>query len=120
MTAPSTLAKDSEKPEILSYQDYRAFLSQVAEAQQTATGRPISLHRWARRIGYKSPRSIAMVLKGQRFPSQEMVYAISKDLGLSAIEERYLGLLVLLERSRKRGKDLRAIIEDLKAINPKM
>ena len=40
--------------------------------------KPLTLRQFSELLGYKSPRSIAMVLKGQRSPSQEMITQIAE------------------------------------------
>ncbi len=63
-------------------------------------GRAIPIKTWANRLGYKSPRSLGMLVEGKRLPSTEMIELLAKDYGLSAAEKRYFELLVL-EKSGK-------------------
>ena len=53
-------------------------------------GRPIALKTWALRLGYKSPRSLGMLLEGKRLPSATMLELLAKDFGLTDLEKRYL------------------------------
>ena len=64
--------------------------------------KPLTLRQFADLLGYKSPRSIAMVLKGQRSPSQEMITQIAQVAQLNAKEILYLQLLV--KRSQYENK----------------
>lgn len=72
-----------------------------------------NLRNWARRLGYRSPSSLTMVIKGQRIPSPNMVDALVKDLKLSKREARHFQLLVELEKNQKEGKDTTNVLKEL-------
>ncbi len=103
---------------IFRFQSYRDYLNVVAERYRGRKDRPFTLNMWAKRLGYRSPRAIAMVLKGQRLPSQDMIEAFSRDLKLSILEKRYFELLVRMERSKERGQALEAVVAELKQTAP--
>jgi hypothetical protein len=64
---------------VFEFDDFRAYLNHV-RSHYPGMKRPITLERWAKKLNYRSPRSIAMVLKGQRLPSEDLVLAFSHDL----------------------------------------
>lgn len=82
--------------------------------------RPITLQRWAQRLGYKSPRSLAMVLDGTRQPTTQMILALARDLSWTAEEKRYFEILVLQTRYEKNGKAVpEALEQELKLLSPR-
>src|SRR5438270_7004452 len=103
---------------IFQFKDYQAYFQHLRSARVAAGKRRLTYRDWARRIGYRSPRGIAMVFKGQRLPSAEMVARLASDLKLSAPERKYLTLLVRLDRLKRRGKDVREVLLKLEALDP--
>ncbi len=71
------------------------------------------------RLGYKSPRSFGMVVKGERLPSEEMIHSLSQYLKLNRRKRDYLLALLKLERKKKKGKLTKEDIKSLKKINPR-
>ena len=105
---------------IFEFQDFKTYLHYVRENYPGARG-GISLERWSKKLGYKSPRSIAMVLNGQRAATNDMVLAISTDLNHSANERRYFELLSWKDKYIARGTQIPpAIAEELHQLNPKI
>jgi len=96
------------------FRSYVEYLN-AARAQR---GSKISLQLWAKRLGYRSPRSVAMVFNGQRLPSSEMVERLSKELKHTQSERRYFQLLILMERRKQKGKDVSEIVQELHKCNP--
>jgi len=108
-----------ETPEamtVFEFDDFRAYLVYVRD-HYPGLRRPITLERWAKKLNYRSPRSIAMVLKGQRLPSEDLVVAFSQDLKHSENERRYFELLV---RKEKHKDNIPAALKDeLAKLNPR-
>jgi uncharacterized protein (TIGR02147 family) len=104
--------------EIFDHSDYRAFL-RVSQRKHPVTGRAITLESWVKRLGYKSPRSVAMVLKGQRPPSSDLIEAFAKDLNLDVVRKRYFELLVLKDKHSEEGLQIDSLYLELKELNPK-
>lgn len=102
---------------IFEFEDFRAYLNHV-RSHYPGMKRPITLERWAQKLKYRSPRSIAMVLKGQRLPSEDLVLAFSNDLSHSENERRYFELLVRKEKYR--GNVPKVILDELQKLNPKL
>ena len=98
---------------VFDFDDYRNFLRSVVDGRSR---KKLSLRQWSKRLGYKSPRSLAMVIDGTRKPSAAMVETIAKDLRLSATGRRYFQLLVLQEASTARGRDGDSIAQELLAL----
>lgn len=108
-----------ETPEamtVFEFDDFRAYLVYVRD-HYPGMRRPITLERWAKKLNYRSPRSIAMVLKGQRLPSEDLVVAFSQDLKHSENERRYFELLVRKEKHK--GAVPTAVTEELTKLNPR-
>ena len=104
--------------ELFDFNDYRSFL-RASQRKHPVTKRAITFESWAKRLGYQSPRSIAMVVKGQRIPSRDIVEALSKDLNLNSVRKRYFELLVKREQHEKQGEQLETIQSELRALNHK-
>jgi uncharacterized protein (TIGR02147 family) len=104
--------------DIFDFSDHRAFL-RASQRKHPATSRAMTLETWVKRLGYQSPRSVAMVLKGQRLPSRDLIEALAKDLKLDTPRMRYFELLVQRERHAQEGEKLDSIHRDIQELNPK-
>jgi uncharacterized protein (TIGR02147 family) len=102
-------------PSIYQFDDYLPFLETVRGSLRRR--RPLTYAEWAETLGYRSPRAVAMVLKGQRLPSVEMLDRIGRQLKLSPREVRYLELLVLKRRHERRGLSTSSLQAELKLLN---
>lgn len=102
---------------VFEFDDFRAYLNHV-RTHYPNMRKPITLERWAKKLAYRSPRSIAMVLKGQRLPSEDLILAFSTDLSHSENERRYFELLVRKEKHR--GNVPNAITDELLKLNPRL
>lgn len=90
-----------EFEEPLEYlREVRAVISSDGKKQ-----RPLSAEQWARRLGYRSRRTIGMVLSGRRLPSADMLERISQYLNHSILEHRYLQLLFQRKKSALTAKE---------------
>jgi uncharacterized protein (TIGR02147 family) len=67
---------------------------------------PISVNQLSSKLGYRSPRALGMVLKGQRQLSQAMLWSVAKEFNLKQRETRFLELLSA--RARLTAKSLDA------------
>ena len=108
-----------EQPRIslFDFDDYRDYLVKVGMPDGLYSHTSNNLQSWALRLGYKSPSSLTMVIKGQRSPSFEMINALSEDLEMTMKEKQYLMLLVQLEKATKKKKDTKEILEKIAEIN---
>lgn len=102
---------------IFDFVDYKAFLLKKGLPDGHYSHGHKNLNNWAKRLGYKSPSSLSMILSGERLPSEEMIKKISKDLKLTPRESRYFKLLVELEKTEKQKKDSSKIQEEIKKLN---
>lgn len=102
---------------VFEFDDFRAYLEHM-RTHYPGMRRPITLERWAKKLNYRSPRSIAMVLKGQRMPSEELVIAFSQDLNHSETERRYFELLVRKEKYKDAVP--KSISDELLKLNPRL
>lgn len=102
---------------IFDFTDYKAFLLKKGLPRGHYSHGHKNLNNWAKRLGYKSPSSLSMILSGERLPSEQMIKKISKDLKLTPRETRYFKLLVELEKTQKQNKDSGKIQEEIKKLN---
>ena len=68
---------------IFKFEDYRAYLEVYRRMRSESSQDKGRLEPWSKRLGYRSPRSIAMVIKGQRLPSASLVNRLSQDFKLN-------------------------------------
>ena len=108
-----------EKTNVFEFEDYRSFLrAKVDEVIYSPSGmKRGNLERLAQKLGYKSPSSLSMILKGERIPSDNLVNELMEYWGLVAAEKEYFRTLVQLEKVRKKGKDCAPLIARLKKMN---
>lgn len=105
---------------VYQYEDFRRFFRDLASSKWGRNGAEPTLQQWAQGLGYRSKRGIGMVLTGSRLPSREMLSRIASRLGLSALESRYVELLVTRERAHRAGKKVDAFDEALAALNARL
>ncbi|MDP7319829.1 MAG: DUF4423 domain-containing protein [Bacteriovoracaceae bacterium] len=98
---------------ILDFESHVDYLNYVLKQVNQDGSKVLTLERWARRLGYKSPSSLTMILKGQRLPSQELIHSIADDLNFTAEERRYFDLLVRLQKQKNKGKDVSITLKEL-------
>lgn len=103
---------------IFDFRSYREFLHSSALQSSLEKSGKKSLGQIARKLGYRSPRSVGMILKGQRIPSMQMAHALGKQLGLDERQQKYFELLILEESRRKNGKSTEKVQRDLASFHP--
>ncbi len=108
---------EQPKISIFDFDDYRDYLITAGMPDGLYSHTSNNLQAWASRLGYKSPSSLTMVLKGQRTPSSDMVRTIGEDLKMSVKEKEYFQLLILLEKAHKKNKDPKEILLKLSSLN---
>lgn len=113
-----TTAQDP-RVSIFDFDSYRDFLVKAGMPDGLYSHTANNLKTWAKRLGYKSPSSLTMVMKGQRQPSLEMINALSEDLKMNMKEKQYFMLLVQLEKAKSKNKDTKEILEKISSLNPK-
>lgn len=103
---------------VYKFKVFSDYLAVVKGSHLGTSERRLSLQAFSKKLGYKSPRSIAMVLKGQRLPSHDMLDRISTHLQHSEAERRYLSLIVKLARANQKQQDPRPILNELERLHP--
>lgn len=83
----------------------------------SSQSRALSDKYLAKTLGYRSSRSIGMVLEGKRLPSSEMLLQISNHLNLDDSEKLYLDLLVQRERLVRKKKSVDLVESEMKRLN---
>lgn len=79
----------------------------------------ISLQVWAQRLGYKNSRSLELVISGDRFPSEELTYKLTKDLKLTLAEQKYFELMVKREKKLRKNIAVHDIEAEMNRLRPK-
>lgn len=105
--------------EVYNFSNYREFLISACMPNGLYSHSSNNLASWAKRLGYKSPSSLSMVLKGQRHPSKDMMKALCELLALDEEQSRYFALLVELEKTKERSLDFSKIQEEIHEIQKK-
>ncbi len=106
------------KPSIFDFEDYREYLKAACFPNGKYNHTSGTLSIWAKKLGYKSPSSLTMVLNGDRVPSRDMINSLGKELKLSVKERQYLDLQVDLDRAKRKGKDPTDLLKRLSIIAP--
>lgn len=96
-----------------NYIDYLGYIHKLEK--QNSEGSP--LVNWAKRLGFNSPSSLSMVLKGQRLPSKDLVNALIFDLKLNPEEKTYFELLIRLEKLKRKKQDISIVLRELSKFN---
>ncbi len=103
---------------VYNYSNFQDYLSAATKHLLNRSQRPYSLAQWAKKLGYNSPRTVGMVLKGQRIPSADMARAWSQALGHDFKQRRYFELLVQMARENRRNKSVADILRELESLAP--
>lgn len=99
------------------YSSYVDYLKAVRESYGQRKQR-IPLQAWAKRLGYKSPRSLEMIISGDRIPSAQLVDRISKDLKLTQLEKAYFTLMVQREKALRKEQPVHDLEKEMDRIRP--
>jgi len=105
---------------VYNFTDYVEFLRLACELWASRRQRSMTLYDWADRLGYKSPRSLAMILNGQRLPSQAMTDKLADELLETAPEKEYFKLLVELAYCRQKHQPVADVIAKMRLLNPEL
>jgi len=101
---------------IFNFDNYLDYLGYIAKLEkQNSESSP--LVKWAKRLGFNSPSSLTMVLKGQRLPSKDLTQALIFDLKLDPEEKRYFELLIRLEKLKRKKGDVSIVLKELSKFN---
>ncbi|MBT3584810.1 MAG: TIGR02147 family protein [Halobacteriovoraceae bacterium] len=109
------MQKNNETPvvSIFDFSDFRAYLLAVGMPDGLYAHSNNNLKEWSKRLGYRSPSTLSMVLQGQRLPSYQLIRALTEDLDLSSKEREYFELLVFLEKQKNKNKNPEKTFERL-------
>lgn len=107
----------SKKISIFKFDNTRDYLMAAGFPDGTYNGQSNTLQKWSNRLGYRSPSSLNMVLKGSRFPSRDMQRALIKDLELNSKESEYFELLIEKEKLDKKGNASEEILIRLESLS---
>ncbi len=104
---------------IFEFQEFPAFLTAASArlAPRLSAKRGCAGYL-SRVLGYRSPRSIGMVLAGSRLPSKLMVDRLARKLLHTPSERRYLELLVEKEHRNRVGENITPLNQELLQLRP--
>lgn len=109
-----------DKLSVFDFSDYRSYLrSRIVDGTGAGGKKRISLDRLAEKLGYKSPSSLSMILKGDRAPSANLLQELMDHWRLTPPEREYFRLLVQLESAKKKNKDTKVLVDRLQKLNRK-
>jgi uncharacterized protein (TIGR02147 family) len=77
--------------------------------------RSCSYAELALKMGYRSPRTLAMVFKGQRSPSRKFVFRLREPFELTPPEIHYLELLIQRDQLGEDNESMRTHLKSLKS-----
>ncbi len=86
-----------QSQDVLGQSDYRSILRLHYRARK-ARKKGFSYSVWARELGISSPSTLIMVLNGQRHPGRGLVQKLSRNLGLSGVEDGFFRDLITLQK----------------------
>lgn len=89
---------------IFDFQSCRDFLKH-ALAHHPKRRRPMSIAQWSRQLQLKSPRTLGMIIQGDRYLSPTLANSIAKDLELNGDEKRMFELMTTRDRLLDKGQD---------------
>ena len=113
-----TIEENLSEPTIFDFDNYKDYLSQICFPNGRYQHSKETLQYWSKKLGYKSPSSLAMVINGSRLPSREMVNALVKILELPDNEKLFLELQIDLVKCNKKGKDPTDILDRIAKVYP--
>ena len=82
------------------------------------SNRKLSIKMLSSKLNYASDRSLGMVIKGQRTPSQDMIDRISRYLKLNELEHLYLINLVKKQKLANQNRPTTDVDQTLEKIKP--
>jgi uncharacterized protein (TIGR02147 family) len=89
---------DTEKIDVFSYQDFKAFLKDYY-CERRRRDRRFSIRFFARRAGLRSQNYLKVVMDGRRSLTQKNLPKFIKGLGLDPLQAEYFQTLVKLNQS---------------------
>ncbi len=111
------LLTSGAKISIFDFADYSEYLNAYVQEFGKYGHGPYNLKNWAKRLGYRSPSSLAMVLNKQRLPTFRMIASFSEDFKLNKNERRYFEVLVELERKKEAGELLDDLLKEARRLS---
>lgn len=96
---------------LFDFSNYRDYLMKRGLPHGLYGHSKYNLSYLASELGYKSPSSLSMVLKGERLPSDEMVERIAQYFKMTSREKRYLKLLIEFDKRQRKNQDTKDIME---------
>lgn len=98
---------------IFDFSSYRDYLMKRGLPHGLYGHSKYNLTFLANELGYKSPSSLSMVLKGERLPSDEMVERLAQYFKMTSREKRYFKLLIEFDKKSRKNKDTKDILEQI-------
>lgn len=90
-------------PSILEYDEFKSYFSDL-QSRFPGKKRKLTLNEFSDLLGYKSPRTVGMVMTGKRLPSPELTARLQGKLKLTPKESLYLQLLIRKAKINRHAK----------------
>lgn len=108
-----------ERPHIFDYHDYRQFLDdffRYKKALREEAGRATYTHEmFALEAGLKSRGALLRVINGDRHLTEALQRSVSQALGLSTVEDEFLGQLAAREKAMLEVANRTRLLEEARA-----
>lgn len=103
--------------DVLKHKSLAEFFSSIS--LPSTESEKLDVSEWSKKLGYRSPRTLGMVLSGSRLPSADMLIRLGKKLNLSSLEAQYLTLLAQKERLTRKKLPTDEVDLDLARFQPR-
>lgn len=117
-TGECALLKKITIPDIYQYEHLSDFLKSYYSLSKSSSLGAFTLDKWSLKLGYQSPRVIAMVMKNQRSPSEEFQEKLIEYFNLNGNKKKYLELLRRRAVAEFKNQNSEEIYQELQRINP--
>lgn len=91
---------------IFDYKHYKDYLNKALFPKGLNQHSSQNIKSVTKKLGYKAPSLLSMILKGQRLPSADLIEKLASILKMSKDEKRYFQLLVTYERKKLNEKNV--------------
>jgi uncharacterized protein (TIGR02147 family) len=102
---------------ILDFTDFKDFITAVGLPQGKYSYKSGNLKDLSHLLGYKSPSTITMILKGQRLPTAKFIDSVCRVFKFTDSEREYFELLVDKDRLINEGENFSHVLEKLNQFN---
>lgn len=106
-------------PNIFLYETLSQYLQDLGSSASSGSARELSHTQWAKKLNYRSPRTIGQVIAGKRNASRELVARLAERFALTEKETRYLEVLVQVSRVNIAPSEREKLLSKLAELRPR-